>query len=173
MSDETAWWYEDQGETIWPLVCEELKDVLSRRSNARETLVWRDGFPDWQMAGDVRALNSAIANPIPVNLPMSTAVHWRMRWVWLLLCLSVLLDVCRVGQRYNLSSHAISYQLSFYPGVLIGDSPAIILVSVFLAGTYWVIFRAISTRSVVLSLAIGCIANAIIVRPLLMYYFSK
>jgi hypothetical protein len=173
MSDEPAWWYEDQGESIGPLVLEELKTVLSRRSNARDTLVWRDGFSDWQRAGDISQLNRAVVNAIPVGLDISTLMNWRMKWVWLLLCLSVLLDGCAFHQRVNLVTHVPIWQWTFSPGIIVSDSPAIILVAVFLVGTVWMKFRTISLRSVVVSLAIGCIANAIIIRPLLMYYYSK
>jgi hypothetical protein len=64
MRNEPAWWYEDRGESIGPFFLEELKVVLSRRSNASETFVWSDGFSDWQRAGDVRALNGAMVDAI-------------------------------------------------------------------------------------------------------------
>jgi hypothetical protein len=67
MSNGPAWWYSDRGESIGPLVLDELKVVLSRRSNASETFVWSDGFSDWQRAGDVSALNGARVNAIPVR----------------------------------------------------------------------------------------------------------
>jgi hypothetical protein len=67
MSNGPAWWYSDRGESIGPFVLEELKVVLSRRSNASETFVWSDGFSDWQRAGDVSALNGAMVNAIPVR----------------------------------------------------------------------------------------------------------
>ena len=173
MSDEPAWWYEDQGESIGPLVLEELKAALSRRSNARETFVWRDGFSDWQKAGDISLLNGAVVNAIPVGLDISTLMNWRMRWVWLLLCLSILLDGCTFRERVNLITHVPIWQWTFSPGIIVSDSPAIALVAVFLLGTVWMKFRTISIRSVAVSLAIGCIANAIIIRPLLMHYYSK
>jgi hypothetical protein len=164
MSEEPAWWYEDQGESIGPLVLEELKVVLSRRSNASETFVWRDGFLDWQRAGDVSALNGAMVNKIPVWPDISTLMNWRMGWVWLLLCLSVLLDGCTIRQRVNLVTHVPFWQWNFSTGTIVSDSPAIILVAVFLLGAIWMKIRRISIRSIAVSLAIGCIAKR--------YYYS-
>jgi uncharacterized membrane protein YhaH (DUF805 family) len=54
MSD--TWYYADQGRRSEPVTTQDLRNALARLPNARDVLVWRDGFPDWKRAGDVPEL---------------------------------------------------------------------------------------------------------------------
>jgi uncharacterized membrane protein YhaH (DUF805 family) len=63
MSD--TWYYADQGRRSEAVTTQGLKDALARMPNARDVLVWRDGFPDWKRAGDVPDLWSQGGPPPP------------------------------------------------------------------------------------------------------------
>lgn len=62
----------------------------------------------------------------------------------------------------------------FSLGILVGDLPPIIIVGVILTGIFWLLYRnPITVRSVVVSLGIGCLASAIIIRPILIHRYSN
>jgi uncharacterized membrane protein YhaH (DUF805 family) len=73
MSD--AWYYADKSQQrVGPVPLQQLRDVLAKIPNARDTYVWRDGFPDWKKAGDVAELWPAAAQPpLPPTHPSGQA----------------------------------------------------------------------------------------------------
>ncbi len=79
-----AWYYADSGLSIGPLSLQRLKETLGTLPDAKNVLVWREGFPDWKIAGDVKELLAHCSTPPPVPkthlaAPMPT---WRVRWWW-------------------------------------------------------------------------------------------
>lgn len=61
------WYYADGNNTIGPVSREDILKVLSRTSNAKNILVWRDGFSEWQKAGSVPdfAVHIVLPPPLP------------------------------------------------------------------------------------------------------------
>jgi hypothetical protein len=51
MSD--VWYYAEGEKSVGPLSLADLTAILSRVSNAKDVLVWRDGFEQWQRAATV------------------------------------------------------------------------------------------------------------------------
>jgi GYF domain 2 len=45
------------------LTLREMRETLATLFNAKEVLVWRDGFPDWRRAGDISELRAQTAVP--------------------------------------------------------------------------------------------------------------
>jgi hypothetical protein len=63
----SAFWYYAEGtETIGPVTFDELIKMLSRLSNARGVLVWREGFDDWKAAETVREIVEKLFRPPPL-----------------------------------------------------------------------------------------------------------
>jgi YidC/Oxa1 family membrane protein insertase len=62
MSD--IWYYGDRGKPVGPLPLADLTKVLSRVENAKDVLVWRDGFEHWQRAETVPELMVVVFKPI-------------------------------------------------------------------------------------------------------------
>jgi hypothetical protein len=46
-----AWYYVDSGERIGPLSIQSLNETLATLPDAKNVLVWCEGFPDWKIAG--------------------------------------------------------------------------------------------------------------------------
>jgi hypothetical protein len=61
MSD--VWYYAEGDKSVGPLTLSELKTILSRVSDARDVLVWRDGFSSWQTAKIVPELAPVVIKP--------------------------------------------------------------------------------------------------------------
>ena len=83
MSEE-AWYYVDSGLRIGPINLQGLKETLVTLPDAKNVLVWCEGFPDWKIAGDVKELRARSFTPPPLPkthlaAPMPT---WRVRWWW-------------------------------------------------------------------------------------------
>jgi YidC/Oxa1 family membrane protein insertase len=57
------WYYGDGQTTVGPLSLAGLAKILSRAPNARDVLVWRDGFEGWQKASAVPELVSLVFKP--------------------------------------------------------------------------------------------------------------
>jgi uncharacterized membrane protein YhaH (DUF805 family) len=66
-----GWHYAEGERVIGPISEEELLAAINQRRNAQDVLVWRDGFQNWQRAGDVPELKSRLAAP-PAPPPTST-----------------------------------------------------------------------------------------------------
>jgi YidC/Oxa1 family membrane protein insertase len=68
MSD--VWYYAVEDKLVGPLSLAELTTILSRVSNAKDVLVWRTGFEQWQRAATVAELAAfVIKPPKPPPLP--------------------------------------------------------------------------------------------------------
>jgi hypothetical protein len=61
-----TWYYADHGGHVGPLTLQEIKVALPTLPNAKDVLVWRDGFPDWTRAGDVPELRAGTIVPPPL-----------------------------------------------------------------------------------------------------------
>jgi hypothetical protein len=67
------WYFADQQGQVGPLGLQELKDALATVSDARDVLVWRDGFSDWKKAGDVPELRAQTVRPPPLPSRLGSA----------------------------------------------------------------------------------------------------
>ena len=70
MSD--VWYYAEGDKSVGPLPLADLTAILSRVSNAKDVLVWRDGFSNWVKAENVPELASHVMKlqpPLPIYLP--------------------------------------------------------------------------------------------------------
>lgn len=83
MSD--IWYYVDSGRTVGPLVVSELVHEIRARPDWKDTLVWSQGFADWQKAADVSELEKwLIASPVAPPVPQYDGIpEWRMRRWWI------------------------------------------------------------------------------------------
>jgi uncharacterized protein (TIGR00266 family) len=65
----SAWFVAENGKSVGPLSTEQLSAALASGQYAGSTMVWRDGFSDWQPAAEVDELNSPApaAAPPPVS----------------------------------------------------------------------------------------------------------
>jgi hypothetical protein len=83
MSEE-AWYCVDSGLRIGPISLQSLNETLATLPDAKNVLVWCEGFQDWKIVGDVKELRARRLTPPPVPkthlaAPMPT---WRVRWWW-------------------------------------------------------------------------------------------
>lgn len=58
-----TWYYSEGDKSVGPLSLAELTAILSRVSDARDVLVWRNGFSSWLRAEDVPELAANIVKP--------------------------------------------------------------------------------------------------------------
>jgi uncharacterized protein (TIGR00266 family) len=65
----SAWFVAENGKSVGPFSTEQLSAALASGQYAGSTMVWRDGFSDWQPAAEVDELNSPApaAAPPPVS----------------------------------------------------------------------------------------------------------
>jgi hypothetical protein len=83
MGDQ-LWYYAEGGKPIGPMALTELTAVLSRVANAIDIPVWRNGFGQWQRAGEVRELRAYVIKPPPLSpLPLhsSSPTNWELSTV--------------------------------------------------------------------------------------------
>lgn len=67
MSD--IWYYAVENKEVGPLSLADLTAALSHVSNARDVLVWRAGFEQWQRAASVPELAAIVIKPPPLPQP--------------------------------------------------------------------------------------------------------
>jgi YidC/Oxa1 family membrane protein insertase len=70
-----VWYYALQGKSVGPLSLADLTAILSNVSTAKDVLVWRDGFEQWQRADTVPELANFVTKlpqppPLPPPLPL-------------------------------------------------------------------------------------------------------
>jgi hypothetical protein len=84
-----VWYYVDSEQTVGPLSLPELMRTLRKLPDWTDTLVWREGIPDWEKAGDVPELRIRIATPPPLPRARRTdqIPTWQVRWWWYLVAL--------------------------------------------------------------------------------------
>ena len=71
------WYYVEGDKSVGPLTLADITAILSREFNARNVLVWRDGFSSWLKVEDVPELAQHVIKappipkppPIPVSIP--------------------------------------------------------------------------------------------------------
>jgi hypothetical protein len=83
MSEE-AWYYVDSGLRIGPISLQGLRETLVTLPDAKNVLVWGEGFPDWKIAGDVKELRARSLTPPPLPRTRLAAPMpaWQVRWWW-------------------------------------------------------------------------------------------
>jgi hypothetical protein len=105
------WYYLSSQEHVGPLSLEELKDILAGFQNRKDVFVWREGFPNWERAGDLPELDVEALLPRPqtggrrdraanpklplwdtIRLSYSSYFHnfpdvLRISWLWLAVAL--------------------------------------------------------------------------------------
>jgi hypothetical protein len=72
-----SWYYAAGDKSVGPLSLADLTTILSRASNAKDVLVWRAGFEQWQRAATVAELAAFVIKPpkpppLPPRLPPLT-----------------------------------------------------------------------------------------------------
>src|SRR3974390_2795031 len=60
---DTIWYYVEGTEQVGPLSLSDLRAVLSRIFDARNILIWRHGFSDWQLAKNVPEFADILIKP--------------------------------------------------------------------------------------------------------------
>jgi hypothetical protein len=66
-----VWYYADKNGPVGPFTLKDLKGTLATIPNARDFLVWRDGFKDWQRVGSVREVFAEAIVPPPLPKPLA------------------------------------------------------------------------------------------------------
>lgn len=95
-------------------------------------------------------------------------------WAWPFLATSVLFEAYSYQLFYNsLNNVGFLGNIMFSIGIVVGDMPAIIIVAAITVGIYWVFVRSVSWRLVALSLGVGCISVATIIRPLMIAHYTQ
>jgi GYF domain 2 len=67
MATRDVWYCAEDEKPVGPFTLDELREVLSRATNAREILVWGDGFSRWERAEDVGDLTASVIKPPPIR----------------------------------------------------------------------------------------------------------
>lgn len=68
-STDDIWYYAARDQSVGPISLSKLKQVLSRTSGAKDVLVWRDGFANWEKASSVPELADHVIKPPPLPAP--------------------------------------------------------------------------------------------------------
>src|SRR2546423_140895 len=63
---ENVWHYAEGSKSVGPISVADLTTILSRVSNAKDVLVWRDGFSNWEKAENVPELAAFAIKPPPL-----------------------------------------------------------------------------------------------------------
>lgn len=72
MSDR-SWFFASQGKQQGPYPEAQLRGLIAQGLVTPESLVWSEGMPDWQKAGDIPGLLSSMSGPRAVQAPQSTS----------------------------------------------------------------------------------------------------
>jgi hypothetical protein len=77
-----TWYYSEGDKSVGPLSLADLTAIFSRVSDARDVLVWRNGFSNWIRAEDVPELAAHIVKPPPLQKlePAFPAMSMAARW---------------------------------------------------------------------------------------------
>lgn len=70
-----AWYFSNKNQPVGPFKLAELKALLERVTNWEGLLVWRNGFSQWQRAGNVEEILALFETPPPV--PANSAPEFR------------------------------------------------------------------------------------------------
>jgi hypothetical protein len=63
---DDVWYYAARDQSVGPISLANLIQVLSRTNGARDVLVWRDGFANWEKASSVSELAVHVIKPPPL-----------------------------------------------------------------------------------------------------------
>ncbi len=63
---DDVWYYVARDQSVGPVSLLNLIQVLSRTSSARDVLVWRDGFANWEKVSSVPELAVQVIKPPPL-----------------------------------------------------------------------------------------------------------
>jgi hypothetical protein len=63
---DDVWYYAASNQSAGPVSLAKLIQVLSQATNARDVLVWRDGFENWEKASSVSELAGHVIKPPPL-----------------------------------------------------------------------------------------------------------
>jgi len=76
----SAWYVAVDGKSIGPMSTSQLSSALAAGQYPASTLVWRDGFADWQPAAEVTELNNPapVAAPPPVSGPQAHEIDYEI-----------------------------------------------------------------------------------------------
>jgi len=100
-------------------------------------------------------------------------MRFLLRWSWPFLAFSVLFEAYSYQIFYNsLSGVSLLANLAFSLAIFVGDLPAILIVTAIVVGIYWACVRVVSMRLFAVSFGIGCLTTAIIIRPLILAYYT-
>ena len=77
--DKRQWYYYKGKNKMGPVSTDDMKEYISRRAIARETMVWATGFADWVRA-DQTELGVLLQNTVP-DLPAGCISE---KWIWAL-----------------------------------------------------------------------------------------
>ncbi len=69
MSAETVWFYECKGERLGPVAAREILDLHRQGTVGSDTLVWREGFPDWTPFSATELAVQASSRSAPPPMP--------------------------------------------------------------------------------------------------------
>jgi GYF domain 2 len=61
-----VWYYAQNDKSVGPLSLADLTSILSRVSDIKDVLVWRNGFEHWKRAADVPELAAPVLRPPPL-----------------------------------------------------------------------------------------------------------
>ena len=61
-----VWYYAQNDKPVGPLSLADLTSILSRLSDAKDVLVWQNGFEHWKRAADVPELAALVLRPPPL-----------------------------------------------------------------------------------------------------------
>ena len=91
-----------------------------------------------------------------------------LRWAWPFLAISILFEAFSDQIFYGRTlSASLVENLAFSLGMLIGDFPIIFIVAVIAAVLLRMVYKVINARTIAVSLAIGCLVTAILIRPII------
>jgi hypothetical protein len=66
---DDVWYYAASNQSAGPVSLAKLIQVLSQTTNAKDVLVWRDGFANWEKASSVSELAGHVIKPPPLPAP--------------------------------------------------------------------------------------------------------
>jgi hypothetical protein len=93
------WYYADQSGHIGPLTMLELKGALATVANAKDVLVWHEGFSDWKKAGEIPELRDITVRPPPLPKTASTKqTTWKAKWWQLIIAFAFMGSI---GSRFG------------------------------------------------------------------------
>lgn len=95
------------------------------------------------------------------------------RHAWAVLICAILFDVITTLSLSQIASNALLMLLAYALGLILGDLPMALILAIVMIVFWRIRTRAFSTRAAALGGAIGYLAAAVIVRPILLSHMSN